>query len=401
MSRAKPRLAVTLALLAAAPLLAPCADTGVGPAVCDALSYKCVGSLSLRCAGDGSGWQVEADCSQKALACTARGCLTCEPGGVYCQGQDLMQCNAAGSGYDPKPLLTCDGSKGMVCEGGGCSNACELARVNRSYMGCEYWAVDLDNAVVEIGSAAAQQYALALSNPSSLPATVTVTVNDAPFGQPPLVKEVARRQVAPEALEVILLPPREVDGSPPGEFNTGTHTALTPNAYKIESTAPIIIYQFNPLSNVGVFSNDASLLIPTPALTTDSSNKSGASYLVMGWPQTIAETQDRKTNFGENLRAFLTVVGTRDETNVRLYLSTGIVGDGKGIPALAKGQTLDVKLNAYDVLNLETGDFNADFTGTKVTTDKPVAVFSGSEASDVPDFPDLSTLRCCAVHLEE
>jgi hypothetical protein len=394
------RLPLALLLLAA-PLCATCASTDLTPQVCEPQSYKCVGSLSLRCSSDGAGWQVEADCSQKALTCTTRGCLTCQPGGVYCQGQDLMACNADGTGYDPKPLLTCDGSKGMVCEGSSCSNACQLSRVNRSYMGCEYWAVDLDNAVVEIGSAAAQQFAIALSNPSSLPASVTVSVNEAPFGQPPILKEVTKRSVAPEALEVILLPAREVDGSPAGEFNTGTHTALSANAYKIESTAPIIVYQFNPLSNVGVFSNDASLLIPTPALTTDSSNENGASYLVMGWPQTIAETQDRKTNFGENLRAFLTVVGTRDGTNVRVYLSTPIVGDGKTIPALAGGQTLDVKLNAFDVLNLETGSFNADFTGTKVTTDKPVVVFSGSEASDVPDFPDLSTRKCCADHIEE
>jgi len=43
----------------------------------------------------------------------------------------------------------------------------------------------------------------------------------------------------------------------------------------------------------------------------------------------------------------------------------------------------------YDVLNLETGGFgaDADFTGTRVDADKPVAVFSGSEASDVPDPP--------------
>jgi hypothetical protein len=42
----------------------------------------------------------------------------------------------------------------------------------------------------------------------------------------------------------------------------------------------------------------------------------------------------------------------------------------------------------------------ADFTGTVITTDKPVAVFSGSEASDVPDFTSLKLRKCCADHLE-
>jgi hypothetical protein len=59
------------------------------------------------------------------------------------------------------------------------------------------------------------------------------------------------------------------------------------------------------------------------------------------------------------------------------------------------------------VLNLETGyyhgrsSFNADFTGSVVEASAPVAVFAGSEASDVPDFETLSQRFCCADHLEQ
>ena len=45
---------------------------------------------------------------------------------------------------------------------------------------------------------------------------------------------------------------REVDGSPPGEFNTGTHTAMTRSAYRVRSDVPVVVYQFNPLENVNV-----------------------------------------------------------------------------------------------------------------------------------------------------
>ncbi|MCA9580498.1 MAG: IgGFc-binding protein, partial [Myxococcales bacterium] len=109
------------------------------------------------------------------------------------------------------------------------------------------------------------------------------------------------------------------------------------------------------------------------------------------------------TNFGDDLRAFLTIVGTRDDTTVSVALNTAIIGDGKQIPALKKGEVLQVKLNAFEVLNLETGGYgpDADFTGTRIDASKPVVVFSGSEASDVPDPPDLTTRRCCADHLEE
>ena len=50
---------------------------------------------------------------------------------------------------------------------GACVDACNDAAASRSYIACEYWAVDLDNAVVaDQGAAAAQQYAVVLSNPS-------------------------------------------------------------------------------------------------------------------------------------------------------------------------------------------------------------------------------------------
>jgi len=368
--------------------------------ICDPGVYRCESNTALRCVSNGTGYVVTTDCASKGLICTTKGCLFCDPGATSCKGADVMKCNEAGSAYEAKPVRSCDAKKGMICSANTCINACKLAISNRSYVGCEYWAADLDNAVVSSGNAASQQFALVLSNPSSLAADVTVSVNEASPGQAVKLKEVTKRTVKPNDLEIILLPSREVDGSPAGQYDSGGGSALTSNAYKIVSSAPIIAYQFNPLSNAGVFSNDASLLVPATALTTDSS-ESGASYLVMGWPQTIATTKNPKTNFGVDLRAFLTIVGTREKTSVKVTLSTAIIADKDGkVKAAKKGDTISYTLGPYDVLNLETGDFAADFTGTRVNADRPVVVFSGSEASDVPDFQDLTTRKCCADHLE-
>ena len=368
--------------------------------VCEPGVYKCESNTALRCVRDGTGYVVSSDCAAKGLACTTKGCLFCDPGAHSCQGSKVMKCNEAGSAYESKAVHSCDATKGMICSNNTCINACKLAQSNRSYVGCEYWAVDLDNAVVSSGNAASQQFAVVVSNPSTLAATVKVSINEANVGKAVKLKEVTTRTVKPNDLEVILLSPREVDGSPDGQYDTGGGSALTSRAYKIESSAPIIAYQFNPLSNAGVFSNDASLLVPSTALSTDSS-ESGASYLVMGWPQTIATTKNPKTNFGVDLRAFLTIVGTREKTSVQVTLSTAIISDKDGmIKAARKGDTISYTLGPYDVLNLETGDFGADFTGTRVTADRPVVVFSGSEASDVPDFQDLTSRKCCADHLE-
>src|SRR5262249_26223638 len=151
-----------------------------------------------------------------------------------------------------------------------------------------------------------------VSNPQPDVATrVQIFQDDGQPGDMPTPVEVASATIAPQNLQVFKLGPREVDGSPPGEYNTGTNTALTRHAYKITSEFPIVAFQFNPLDNVNVFSNDASLLKPREALTP-STNDLVPAYVVASWPQTIAATDDPETNFDPlspiNLRAFLTIV---------------------------------------------------------------------------------------------
>jgi len=265
--------------------------------------------------------------------------------------------------------------------------------------------VDLDNAMIDATkNAAAQQFAVVVSNPQhDVPVQVRIHQDEGAPSGPSAELEIAQAVVAPLTLRVFKLGPREVDGSPPGQFNTGSHTALTRAAYRITTDFPVVAYQFNPLENVGVFSNDASLLKPREALTFDVVATSLA-YVVVGWPQTIAETDDPDTNFNPvnpiHLRDYLTIVGTSDGTEVVVRPSTEVVGGGP-IPTTAAGGQITLTLDAFDVLNLETGDFNADFSGTVIEANGPIAVFVGSEASDAPTFAKLSERRCCADHLEE
>ena len=202
--------------------------------------------------------------------------------------------------------------------------------------------------------------------------------------------------IPPLSLQVFKLGPREVDGSADGTFNTGTGTALTRHAYRVTSDFPFVSYQFNPLDNVNVFSNDASQLLPVSGLNCGA----GRAYVVPGWPQTIALTSDPNTNFGLDLRAFLAIVGTRADTTVHFQTTARIIPGGPLDAGLSAGGSADVTLQPFEVLNLETGDFNADFTGTVIDADQPIAVFPGSEASDAPFFTALSQRYCCADHLE-
>lgn len=379
---------------------------GAPPPVCKVGEFRCAPELE-RCEDgkDGPAWENYENCTDQGLACAATlgACTTCAPRATACDEDTVLRCREDGSEFERGE--TCDQDAGEACRQGGCLNLCANAAEHRSNVGCEYWAVDLDNARVDDRlNAAAQQFAVIVSNVQpDVTADVTIEEDNTLPGEPndPIV--VARASIPPLSLRVFQLGPREVDGSPPGEFNAGTHTALTRTAYRVRTTFPVVAYQFNPLENVGVFSNDASLLRPVEAVTPIGDDMLDA-YVALGWPQTIASTDDPRTNFSSadpiDLRAFLSIVGTREGTTVRVRPSTRVLG-APGIPETEAGGELEVTLDPYDVLNLETDDFRADLTGSVIAANGPIIAFTGSEASDAPYFDTLSDRYCCADHLEE
>jgi hypothetical protein len=375
---------------------------------CPPGQQRCFDRIAQSCVPQGEfSTYTEVDCAAQNLECfetttmglTRAQCLKCRPGSRRCSEDSSAVEQCAGDGSDWDIAEECNLEAGEACRDAQCINLCRGAAIANTNIGCEYFAVDLDNAVTGEGrSAASQPYAVVVSNPDPvLTARVIIEMNTAPPGQEPRPTRVESGVIAPGDLETFRLPAREVDCSPPGTFNRGTHTCLSSNAYRITSTIPVIAYQFNPLDNVGVFSNDASLLIP--------SNSVGGDYVVTSWPQTIAATSNPNTNFDEHLRAFLTIVGTRPDTRVRIRSTAQVVPTGPMGPlpmGLMPNTDFEITLGTFDVLNLETGAFGADFTGSTITPlSGAVAVFTGSEASDSPAWATLSERACCADHLEE
>ncbi len=484
-------------------------DGGIDFICIEADDQACDGNTFLTCETSGEFLRrVDTDCTEVFPSGTCIdeiGCVLCRPGdeetglppertccsaalaaqGLCEPGERVIECGEDGASY--VEIEECDSDNGFVCQDAQCVSLCAEAIRERSYQGCEFFTADLDNAA-PLGStldASFQQYAVVISNPSPLPADVEVSVNDAGYGEDPVLRVVETRTVPPGAVEVLELDRREVDGSSsrqrcltsdpqcPGNEecspfagglagecrlpsdnnrcsfagqrgrgfdadtglftecrfgqecvnfgdpdepdlrcvstgrNDGTGSALTSQGYRITSDIPIIAYQFNPLTNAEVFSNDASLLMPTSAL--------GLSYTVVGWPQTIADadctpgdTFCEDTDFlsgrkDEDLRSTLTIIGTQDGTTVDLTLGSQArqVLPLPGEPTLGRGDLLTVTLNAHDVLNLETDLLNADFTGSRIVATAPVTVFTGSEASDAPRFNVYQNRLCCADHLEE
>ncbi len=361
--------------------------------------FVALASLSFACGpdapgtdGDGGGGACGAGCPMDQLCVPAIGCVDCYPDVDYCEGQDIHHCNSDGTNG---PLVdTCEPTE--LCAGGRCLSACEVAVDDRSNIGCEYWAVDLDNEYSTFNDAAGEQFAVAVANASDFMVDVTVEQNDAAPGQPLSLSTVATRQIAPLSLAVIDLPRREVDGSLMG-MDEGPGTMLSSRAYRVTSNYPVVAYQFNPI--IQSFSNGASLLVPTSGLDVH--------YWTLGWP-TANPISGPFMIPGIPDHSFLTVVGVSPTpVQVDVTLAGDIVGGG-GIPATSAGGVVTAQLGAFDVLNLESDGIPGDLTGTQILAGGPVAVFSGGERAIVPydvappPPPGYDpSMLCCTEHFEQ
>ncbi len=340
-----------------------------------------------------------------AAACAPRlGCVDCVPGSGVCVGNEVHRCGA--DGFDKGALIeVCDTLNGRTCHEGRCATACEKALGSASNVGCEFWAVDLDQQDA-MNDPASANWGVVLSNAGDAESNVTIEVNLAEPGAPLKTKVYRQFSVPPGSLQQVILQTRELDcGVRPNDY-ASPGTCLSSRAYKLTASAPIVVYQFNVFENT--YSNDASLLLPTNAL--------GQVHRVIGWGAGHPMPIDVG---GVRLpvdRSYVTVVGTAPGTEVRVRPTWRIRGNAP-IPATDPGGEIVMTLGPFDVLNLETDDAVwgqqgdlADLTGTVVTSDRPVAVFSGVESTaapgtlEVPQPPDDGDGKpdtCCLDHLEE
>jgi hypothetical protein len=203
----------------------------------------------------------------------------------------------------------------------------------------------------------------------------------------------------------LVLPTRELDCGPAPNTYSAPGTCLSSRAFRITSSSPIIVYQFNVFENA--FSNDASLLIPAKAL--------GQTYRVIGWGAGHPVPIDMGLPYIIVDRSYVTIVGTQAATVVTVRPSWRIRGNPP-IAATPAGGEITITLNEFDVLNLETDDATfqdppetmADLSGTAVYSSAPVAVFSGTETTSAPGWVEIPTYpgwveddTCCLDHLED
>jgi len=364
-------------------------------------------------------------CEESEVCVNADGCVECIPEVNFCggpDGQDIYSCTK--DGEEGEKIGRCEDSE--VCSNGFCKDRCSKAEDEPSNVGCHFWAVDLDNEATGgpiSNDAAAAQYAVVVANNSFVPAEAKVYINTANVGEPVNEQLVQTVTIPARDLAQINLDQREIDGTmgQNGSYTrgSGSGTFVSPHAYRIETNEPVVAYQFNPI--IQQFSNDASILIPRQAL--------GEHYYVLGYP-TANPCKIEGLPGGDLTDSIpdhtaITIIGTQDGTQVTVKPTHPIMASagpsGIAIPATPAGTPLTFTINKYDVVNLESdqpiGSFttcislaaiqDGDFSGSEITSTKPVAVFSslergiGTGGLEIPEPPGWDGESCCTDHLEQ
>ncbi len=327
-------------------------SSSTGDMLCPMDTIICEDNTAKTCDGIG-GYSNEELCENVCV--DGVGCLFCSPGATQCDGDGVVVCNEQGDAWVPGE--TCDALQGLSCDPdiGNCVGAC--ADLGLSYVGCDYYPTVLQQHD-GYNTAPGKVYSIAVANTTDQPAAITVTQGG---------NNVTQFNVPAASVIVENLP--WVNALTKGQ---GPTVKVQDGAYRVRSTVPVTIYQFNPLQSTTT--NDASLLLPV--------NTWRNKYIVAAWP-----------TWSGSYPGFYAVVANQDNTTVTLAPSAtgksikagaGVAANGEGVVVLDEGDVLQV---------MSSG--SGDVTGTIITADKPVEVFGGHECTNVP----LNITACD--HLEE
>jgi hypothetical protein len=279
---------------------------------------------------------------------------------------------------------------------------CADAEQAHSYLGCDFWPTVTMNPVWSIFD-----FAAVVANVGGQTAAVQVT---GPTGV------VATASVPAGGVSTVYLPWVPALKGPDADTcsNSGPATESSfaaKGAYHLTSTVPVIVNQFNALEFRGTggpneknwsscpglqlcsppmgqsyksgcfsFSNDATILLPTSALT--------GNYRVTTLP----------TN---STQAFVAITGTQDLTTVSIKLSASAnVLAGNPVPASKGGAVVQVALNAGDVVQLVATDAASDLSGSLIQANHPVQVIAGAGCAALPTMTSSGMTTSCD-HIEE
>jgi hypothetical protein len=294
------------------------------------------------------------------------GCLQCSAdlhAVENCQGGLVEAC---------APDQACDSSSWT------CSPACEAMVNNKSSIGCEYFATEMDN---ESGSDTC--FAAYVANTWNQNLHITIeyagqsldaqTYVRVPLGFGPnltLAPYDAVTGLAPGEVAVLLLngPSPNDSGVPcPIVPAIGPDTRIVGtgkgSSFSITTDLPAVAYQINPYgAGVGAAVAGASLLIPTSAWDTNYVAADAYAHDLPGRAPSM------------------NIVATEDDTTVTMNPIVAVAGGG-GLPSSAANQVLQFTLDRGQHAQFSQP---AELTGSIIESDKPIGLMAGHSGLRVP-----------------
>lgn len=292
---------------------------------------------------------------------------------------------------DLHQVLDCDGGLIQQCPpetgcsvGGSCVAPCQAAAENKSTIGCDFYSMTPGVIAESRGSCFAVMVANTWTSPVALQAEYAGQTIDAsqytyvPQGQGASLtyQPLSGGMLGPGELGIMFLSKYEsgdlfqIDCPVPQALEINTHvddgSAEYPgvtgfgNAFHITTTAPVVAYDVYPWGGSPSFVSSATLLIPTPAWSTN--------YVTAdGWD----------ANFGN---PWTQIVGSEDGTTVTFVPVAAVTGGG-GLPGGAANAPITFTLNRGQAAQFLQP---TRLAGSVVDSDKPVGVWGGSSCMNIP-----------------
>jgi hypothetical protein len=373
-------------------------EAGADAAVCAFGQIVCEGDTAKTCDGKG-GFMATKQCGTQCS--DGIGCVQCMPNAGRCAFNLAKVCDPSGT---QEVNFVCNGP-GMECTADGCTGVCSPTTLGMSYRGCEFWPTVTANSVwsdrTHLGSGGFHFGVLLGNDSDKTTAHVVITLADKKWEL-----DVAPGQVAKEMLDWV--PElKGADWDTPFIPSGPTQSVNKINAaYHVVSNSPIIAYQFSAMEgrlgdNTGCpmlpgtgggcysYSNDASLLIPAHALSSN--------YVVSGYHAWHSDHFSQSSSGKLNMGDFVAITATThiDAVTITLAPNQGVLPWGTGLPRFGVGESTTFPMEAGQVVQLFTpgATENETLAGTVISAKSnrasdvftPLQVISGMGCASIPE----------------